>query len=140
MWKPRIFRGGGSYCQILCDENTKGVSKVIISLGSTLQAEKEALSRVCSTIQLANSELNIGIESKIEKLQSDLVVENNLMDKLAQKTEKSKVLTLMLNYDNKHLDDLESEKAVVKSCVLDVKHYLHRLVETRDSLLSVSVR
>lgn len=50
------------------DENTECVNNVIARLGSTLQIEKEAFSCVRSIIQVDNSELNIVIESKIEKL------------------------------------------------------------------------
>lgn len=62
------------------------------------------------------------------------------MDKLAQKIEKTKVLSVKLNYANLYLDDLESEKIVLKSCVLEVNEYLHHILDTRDSLLTVVVR
>lgn len=96
--------------------------------------------RIRSQIQVDNSALNIAIENKIEKLQADLATDNNLMDKLAQKTKKVKVLSVKLNYANRHLHDLGSEKIVLKSCVSDVNLYLQNLIEIRDSLLIVSVR
>lgn len=122
------------------NENTSAVNKVIAGLDFTLQTEKESLWRVFSALRVDNSELNIAIESYIEKLQSDLAVENNLMDKLAQKTEKAKHLSLKLTYANKHVEDLELQKIILKSCVLEVNHYQQRLVETHDSLLIVSLR
>lgn len=63
------------------NENTESVNKEITGLGSTLRNEKDALLRVCSQIQADNSELNIAIEPKIEKLQADLALENSLMYK-----------------------------------------------------------
>lgn len=60
------------------------------------------------------------IVSKIEKLQADLATENAIMDKLSIKTEKVKVLSTKLSYATKHLDDLASEKAVIKSRVSDI--------------------
>ncbi|CAI9293756.1 unnamed protein product [Lactuca saligna] len=62
------------------------------------------------------------------------------MDKLDQKTEKSKVLLLKLNYANWHLDDLELEKTVLMSCVSEVNQYLQHIIETCDSLITVLVR
>lgn len=97
-------------------------------------------SHVYSPIQVYNFELNIDIESKIEKLQTDLAAKNNLMYKLSQKTEKTKLLLVKLTYANKHLEDLELEKIVLKSFVSEVNQYLQNIVETHDLLLTVSVR
>lgn len=98
------------------DENTESINKVIAGLCSTLQAEKEALSCVCSEILVDNSRLNSYVLIKIEQLQKDLAMENTIMDKLAQKIEKAKVVSVKLNYTKKRLDDFESEKTVIKSC------------------------
>ena len=69
-------------------------NKVITSLGSTLQMEKEALSKVHSKLRVDNAEMSASIVSTIEKLQEDLAIENKTMDKLAMKTEKVKVLSV----------------------------------------------
>lgn len=121
------------------DENTEHVNKVIASLDCTLQTEKEALSSVRYKKQHDNSELNTYVVSNIDQLQKDLATKNNLMDKLAQKNEKAEVLSIKLTYANKHLDDLESKKTVRKSCFSEVNHYLHYIVGTRDSLLSLGM-
>ncbi|CAI9282208.1 unnamed protein product [Lactuca saligna] len=42
----------------------------------------------------SSSDKNIEAMNKIEKLQKDLAVKNNIMDQLAEKTPKAKVLTL----------------------------------------------
>lgn len=62
------------------------------------------------------------------------------MDQLAKKTQKAKVLLVKLQYANKHIHNLEYEKTVVKSRVSEINQYLQRLVETRDSVFTVSVR
>lgn len=105
-----------------------------------MKAEKEALSLIRTEIKVANAELTSIVASKIEKLQADLATENNLMDKLAEKIEKSKVLSVNLQYANERVDDLEFEKTVVKSCASEINQYLQWLVETHDSLFIVSVR
>lgn len=106
------------------DENTDTINKVIVGLGSTLRTEQEVLSHVRSEIKLDNTKLNTSVVSKIEQLQKDLAVENNLTDKLAQKTENAMILSFKLQYMNKHLDGFESEKTVIKSCVSEINHYL----------------
>lgn len=106
----------------------------------TLQVEREALSHVRGELKVHNSEMNASIVLKIEQLQKDLVAGNTIMDKLVAKTEKVKVLSLKLNYVNKHLYDLATEKVVIKSCVSEINQYLQCLVETWDCMLTVSVR
>lgn len=93
-----------------------------------MQYEKEALSCVRSEIKLDNTELNVFIVSKTEQLQKVLAVENNLMDKLAKKSEKAKLLSVKLHYTNKHLDHLESKNTMIKSCVSEINQYLQRLI------------
>lgn len=121
------------------DENIESANKVVISLSSNLQVEKESFSHVRSEIKADSDELKTSIISKIEKLQVDIATENTIMDKLTQKSENVKFLSLKLNYTNKCLDDFESENTVIKSCVSEVNQYLQRQVETRASLLIVSV-
>lgn len=122
------------------DKNTKEANKVITSLRATLQTEWEAFSRVRGELQTDSSKMvDFGV-SKIEQPQKDLATENTLMDTLAQKTEKVKVLSVKLSYTNKHMDHLVSETAVFWSCVSYINQYLHNLIETRDSMLTVSLR
>lgn len=67
-------------------------------------------------------------------------MENKIMDQLAVKTEKTNVLSMKLSHANKQIDDLNSEKAVIESCIADVNLYFKIIVKTRDSLLMFSVR
>lgn len=119
--------------------NTAAANKVITSLITSLQTKREALTRVRGEIKVENSELNSSNVSNIEQLQKDLVVENAIVDKLAENTEKAKVLSVKLHYTNKCLDDLKSDRIMFWSCILEINQYLQRLLETRDSMLTVSV-
>lgn len=116
------------------------MNKVIERFGSSLKAEKEALSLIRSDIKVENVELTSSIISKIEKLQEDLAVEYKIMDELAKKTQKAKVLSVTLKNATKHNDGLEDERTLVKACVSEINQYLMRLVETHDSLFIVSIR
>ena len=54
------------------ESNTEAVNKVITGFHNSLQAKKEDLSVVRSTIKVDNVELNASVLSKIKKLQEDL--------------------------------------------------------------------
>lgn len=122
------------------DQNTAFANKVLTSLGTTLLTEKEVLSKVHSELRVDNAKMSAFIVSKIKNLQEDLATKNKLMDKLAIKTEKTKVLSLRLSQANKQINDHNYEKVVLKICVAVVNLYLQNPVETRDSLLTVSER
>ena len=56
------------------------------------------------------------------------------------KTEKIKVLSMLLSHAQQHNDELMYEKVVIKSCVGEVNQFLQNLIDTHDSLLMISVR
>lgn len=122
------------------ERNTTSVDTTINSLVSSLQTEKDALTKVRSYIQTDNSEIQTSISSMIDKLYVDLAHENKIMDELAIKTDRVKVLLVMLMHVNSHIADLKSENVVIQSCIANVKSNLHNLIETHNSLLTVSVR
>lgn len=84
--------------------------------------------------------MSASITSKIEKLQEDLPTENKIMDKIAIKTEKAKILKVQLANTNQELDALKSKMVVLKRCVTDFKLFWQTFIETHNSLLTVSVR
>lgn len=102
------------------ETNTAKANAVIISLGNTLRTEKDALENVHTSNQSDNSELNTSISSKIEKLQDDLAIESKIMDALASKTTRVKVLSAQLTNANLQIDEIKFEKADMKSCIADV--------------------
>ncbi|CAI9300405.1 unnamed protein product [Lactuca saligna] len=122
------------------DTNTVNVNVLIASLGSTLRNKKDALENVHTRIQFANTEFQTFISSKIDKLYEDLAVENKIMDKISVKIENVKVLLVKLAHANRRIDDLLSKKDAMKSCIADVHAYLNNFNETRDTLITKSVR
>ncbi|CAI9274748.1 unnamed protein product [Lactuca saligna] len=101
------------------ENNIATANKVITNIGYILQSEKEALYKVHSDLQVDNTKMNAFVVSKIEKLQVDLAIENALMDKLVVKTEKVKVLPVNLSHAKTQIDELKSERDVMKSGVAD---------------------
>lgn len=70
------------------DQDIEAANKSITCLGTTLQLENDALSKICSELKDDNAEMSACVVSKIEKLQKDHATENAIMEKLAQKIEK----------------------------------------------------
>lgn len=122
------------------ESNTEAVNKVIAGFSTSLQAGKQALSVVRSAIKVDDVELNASILTKIEKLQQDLAAENKIMDQLAEKIQKAKVLSEKVKNASRHIVDLEDERAISESYVSEINQYLIRLVQNRKSLFTVSVR
>lgn len=115
------------------ESNTANANQVITSPGNTLLTEKATLTKVRINIQDDNTEFKAFISSKIEKPQEDLATKSKIMNRIAIKTEKIKVLCVKLSHANQQINELKSKKAVFKSCVADVNAHLHSLIETRDS-------
>ncbi|XP_052620855.1 uncharacterized protein LOC128126781 [Lactuca sativa] len=122
------------------ESNTVKATEVISSLRSTLRIEKAKLEEVHIGLQVDTSELNTSISSKIQKLQDDLATEINIMDALVVKTKKVKVFTIKLENVEKQMNELLSKRAVVKSCVADVNTLLSDIIETRDSMITTTVK
>ncbi|CAI9288824.1 unnamed protein product [Lactuca saligna] len=115
-------------------------NEVISSLRSTLCTEKAKLEEVRTGLQVDTSEFNTSISSKIQKLQDDLSIEIKIIDALVVKTEKVKVLTIKLENDEKQINELLSKRAVVKSWVADVNTLLCDIIETRNSMITTTVK
>lgn len=62
------------------------------------------------------------------------------MDELAAKTMRVKVQSLKVSQAKKEIEELKSERAVVKSCVLDVNALLSNLIEAHDPLIPITIR
>lgn len=78
------------------ETNTAKANAAISDLSVSLRTKKEALEKVRTRIQTDNSKLNSSITSKITKLQDDLAIESKIMDALALKSERVKVLNSTL--------------------------------------------
>lgn len=59
---------------------------------------------------------------------------------LAIKTERVNVLSVKLENAEKQVQDLLTERAIIKSCVSDITSLLLDVIETRESMITISVR
>lgn len=106
--------------QISSNNNTNSMNKVIEGFGSSLQAEKEALSLISSHIKVENVDLNSSIVSNIEKLHIDLAIENKITNDLAEKNQKAKVFSMNLKNATKHNVYLEDERTLVRAFFFEI--------------------
>ncbi|CAI9284479.1 unnamed protein product [Lactuca saligna] len=100
------------------ESNTTKANEIISSLGSTLKTKKSKLQEVVTGIKSDHAKSQSSISSQISKLQDDLTMENKIMDALAVKT----------------------EMASTKSDIADVTGMLSDIIETRDSMTTVTVK
>ena len=59
------------------------MSKVIAGFRDSLKTEEKSLSDLHSDIKKENAELVTSLTAKVDKMQEDLAMENQVMDKLA---------------------------------------------------------
>lgn len=66
--------------QTLFGKNIAKENAFITSLGTTLWTEKDALEKVCTSIQPDNTKFQTSLSSKIYKLHEDLAMEKKITD------------------------------------------------------------
>ncbi|CAI9271301.1 unnamed protein product [Lactuca saligna] len=119
------------------NNNTASMNEALQNLGSMLKNEKINLEKIRSGLQQDHASFQTSLSSYITKLQDDLAMESKVMDALARKTEKVKLLDQKLQRSERQVKDLLSEKAVVRSCITDVTSLLSDIIETRESMISI---
>ncbi|CAI9266167.1 unnamed protein product [Lactuca saligna] len=62
------------------------------------------------------------------------------MDSLATKTKRVKVLSVKLKNAEKKVQDFLTDKAITKICISDIRSFLSDVIETRDSMITISIR
>ncbi|CAH1443363.1 unnamed protein product [Lactuca virosa] len=81
--------------------NTVTTNKAIQNVGALFQTEKAKFVELHKVLQSEHEAFQSSIAANITKLQEDLAKENKLMDALAVKEEKCKVLETKLHYTEK---------------------------------------
>lgn len=120
--------------------NASKVTSSITKLEEAFAAEKQHFATLRQDIQKDNAALLSSLNERFTKLQADLAMENSVMDELALKTTQLKTKNLQLSQANHEVNQLRSERAVVKSCVLDIHAILSNVQEAHDPILTISVR
>ena len=112
----------------------------ISKLSTSLRIEREKQEQLCIGISNDNTALHTSVSSRLTKFQDDLAVESKIMDELALRTTQLRAQSIKLKHANKEIKELNSERAVMETCVGDVNSLLSNLLEAHDSILTISVR
>ncbi|CAI9287997.1 unnamed protein product [Lactuca saligna] len=113
-------------------ESTEKVDKLIIDAPAFMTDLRSAADSNVS------NENKTSISYQITKLQEDLVVESKIMDELALKTTRVRVLSTKLTSANNEIVKLKSERAVMKRCMSDVNALLSNLIKAHDPMLPLT--
>ncbi|CAI9285238.1 unnamed protein product [Lactuca saligna] len=140
---------GKSFLETLTKEqsaNLEKMNKVVDDFASVCNNMNEKVDKIITDAQSFTEKFQSSFESntvkanEITKHQEDLATESKIMDALALKTEKLKVLTVKLENVEKRVNDLLSEKDVIKSSIIDVNALLSDIIETRDLMIMIIVK
>lgn len=126
--------------QATAGANASTMNATIVSLTASLQTEKDHFENIRKGIQADNAELQSSINSRLDKHQAELAMENKIMDELAVKTTQLKSQSLKLSQAHKEIDELNYKRTIVKCCVGDVSAMLSKLLEVHDSVLTIIIR
>nr|KAJ0220199.1 hypothetical protein LSAT_V11C200056640 [Lactuca sativa] len=117
--------------QAFAARNAQTVNASVENLQRSLQSERSNLEAARQAIEAANAYLHANAE---------LAVENRIMDELDRRTSQLKMQNLKPRTATTELNDLNSEKEVVRSLVADVHSILLHLVEAHDPIITITTR
>ncbi|CAI9295770.1 unnamed protein product [Lactuca saligna] len=83
---------------------------------------------------------NTIVNYRLTQLEAELAVENRIMDELDKHTSQLKMQNLKLRSVTTELNDLKSEREVIRSSVGDIHSILLHLLDTHESILTISIR
>ncbi|CAI9282409.1 unnamed protein product [Lactuca saligna] len=110
------------------------------NMGAMFKTEKTNLEMIRTGLQQDYVSFQTSFTSQITKHHDDLAMESKVMDALARKTEKVKVLDLKLQQSEKKVQDFLSKRVVVRSCISDVTGLLLDIIQTRESMIFVTIQ
>ncbi|CAH1444057.1 unnamed protein product [Lactuca virosa] len=126
--------------QTTYNSNTTSANEALKSLGSLFTTERTKLQDIQTGLKSDHESFQVTISSQLSQLKDELVKESTLKDSLALKTEEAKLLSTKLEALEKQVKDLLSERAVMRSCITDVTGLLSNIIETRDSMITITMR
>ncbi|CAH1423775.1 unnamed protein product [Lactuca virosa] len=121
------------------NSNTTSANEALKSLGSLFKTEKTKLQEIRIGLKTDHESFQATISFQLSQLKDELVKESTLKDSLALKSEEAKVLSTKLKASEKQVLDLLSKKAVMRSCITYVTGMLSDIIETRDSMITITM-
>ncbi|CAH1453977.1 unnamed protein product [Lactuca virosa] len=92
--------------EVTYNANTTTTNKAIQNVGALFQAEKVNFAELRTVFKSDHDAFQTSIDAKLTKLQADLATENEIMNALAVKEEKCKVLETKLHFTQKQYESI----------------------------------
>ncbi|XP_052624904.1 uncharacterized protein LOC128132397 [Lactuca sativa] len=126
--------------QAAAAKNAQTVNASVENLQRSLQSERSNLEAARQAIEEANETLHANVNERLTQLEVELAVENRIMDELDRRTAQLKLQTHKLRTANAEINDLKSEREVIRSSATDVHSILLHLIEAHDPIITITVR
>ncbi|XP_023769235.1 pectinesterase inhibitor 10-like [Lactuca sativa] len=122
--------------QVVAAKNAATVNTSV----ETLQSECSKLEAARHAIEEENASLHAKVNERLTQLEADLAMENRIMDELDRRTVQLKLQLHKVHTTNTEINDLKSEREVIRSSAADVHSILLHLIEASDPLITITVR
>nr|KAJ0212218.1 hypothetical protein LSAT_V11C400205170 [Lactuca sativa] len=126
--------------QVATAKNAATVNSSVEILQQTLQSECSKVEAARLAIEQANEVFHANVNKLLSQLQADLAMENGIMDELARRTNQLKLQTHKLRSAHAEIDDLKSEREVIKSFTAEFHSILLHLIKGHDPLVTITTR
>ncbi|CAH1440022.1 unnamed protein product [Lactuca virosa] len=126
--------------QTTFNSNTTSANEALKSLGSFFKTEETKLQEIRTGLKTDHESFQATLPSQVSQLKDELLKETNLKDSLTLKSEEAKVLSTKLEALEQQVNDLLSETEDMRSCITDVTGMLSDIIETRDSMITITMR
>nr|KAJ0221851.1 hypothetical protein LSAT_V11C200062850 [Lactuca sativa] len=128
-----------------CKEATAKIEKLISEAQIFLDSLQSAAWKNTHTVNASAELSQLGvarkaIEAANEELHSKLLVENRVMDELDMRTSQLKFQNLKLCTVTQELNDLNSEREVIRSSISDVHSILLHLWDAHEVIVTIYIR
>ncbi|CAI9290716.1 unnamed protein product [Lactuca saligna] len=123
----------------ICKSTTERPMK-LWRVWNLFKTEKAKLHEIRADLKTDHEYFQSNISSQVSQLKDTLATKSNLKASLSVKNEEASVLRAKLEASEKNVNDFLFERALMRSCITDVTSMLSNILETRDSMLTISVR
>ncbi|KAL7590713.1 hypothetical protein Lser_V15G41340 [Lactuca serriola] len=120
-------------------KNAQTVNAPVDNLQRSLQSERSNLEAARQAIEAANESLHANVNDHLTQLEAELAVENRIMHELHSRTSQLKMQNYKLRTATAELNDLNSEREVIRSYVADVRSILLHLLEAHDPIITITI-
>nr|KAJ0206608.1 hypothetical protein LSAT_V11C500230710 [Lactuca sativa] len=126
--------------QAAAAKNAQTVNASVENLQRSLQSERSDLEAARQAIEAANETLHANVNDRLTQLEAELALKYRIMYELNRRTSQLKLQTHKLGTANAEVNDLKSEREVIRSSAADVHSILLHLIEAHDPIITITIR